>query len=400
MPATSRDVDHFDICIIGAGVVGLALARQLSLRFPDCSLVVLEQHALPGSETSSRNSEVIHAGLYYPPGSLKATSCLRGRDLLYRFCAEHQIPHQRCGKLIVGSHLEGPQLAAINKNLEACGAQALQYLDQQVLRRLEPELRAELALFSPNTGIIDSHAFMNALAAQAEANGAVIVCNTRFVHAEEHIDAGSGRLLLISYQQAKRGSAEISAHLLSSRGLINCAGLHATQVASKIDLEDSSKDLPPVTYIKGNYFSYSGRSPFKHLIYPVPDQQHRGLGIHATLDLHGCCRFGPDIEELDQQCFDPGSPDYCVADSRRQQFVEHIRNYFPDLRPERLQPDYSGIRTRAHAVGVFADFCLRQHTSSHCAVLHWIGIESPGLTASLALAEMTEETIRKLQIFP
>jgi L-2-hydroxyglutarate oxidase LhgO len=394
----NEQAEQFDVCIIGAGVVGLALARQLTLLFPDQQVVVLEQSTVPGSATSSRNSEVIHAGLYYQPGSLKATTCLRGRDLLYDYCNTFQIPYLRCGKLIVGNQQEAVRLEAINKNSEACSGQVLEYLEQTTLRRLEPELRADLALFSPNTGIIDSHAFMQSLSTQAQSRGALIVCNTRFIGAEESLVPGSSRMLMCQFQQLQRGTAQPTDHWLSCRVLINCAGLQAAEVARRIAFEDCYKNLPPVTYIKGNYFSYSGKAPFRHLVYPVPDQQHRGLGIHATLDLQGRCRFGPDIEELNQQHFDTASPDYSVSELRRQKFLEHIQAYFPAVDSLRLQPDYSGIRTRCITAGGYPDFKFAQQLSGECAVLSWLGIESPGLTASLALAEMTAESIRDLQI--
>lgn len=365
----------FDVCIIGAGVVGLSLARALSARWPRASILVLEQNADVGQETSSRNSEVIHAGLYYPSESLKARLCIRGNQLLYDYCGQHSIPHQRLGKLIVAQAGEEPALEKLHTSAQACGIESLSYLSGSQVSRLEPRLRAAAALWSPDTGIVDSHALMQRLQQEAESDGALIVPHSRFLRAncqgpgvfDIDVDAGS--------QSGGAGEP----FRLRSRILINCAGLSAQQVAGNIGGIDQSL-IPALHLVKGHYFALSGRSPFRHLIYPVPDASQRGLGIHATLDLAGQCRFGPDIEAI-------AAVDYRVDETRKSAFANAIRTYFPELDETRLHAAYAGIRPRLGSA--YADFMVQDEYVHGCpGLIQLFGIESPGLTASLALAEM------------
>lgn len=370
-PINAAARQPFDICIVGAGIVGLALARHLSAHWPKASVLVLEQNVGTGQETSSRNSEVIHAGLYYPPGSLKARLCIRGNALLYDFCTRHDIPHQRLGKLIVAQSGEEPALEQLLASAQACGIDSLTPLSRQDMARLEPQLQASAALWSPDTGIIDSHALMHRLQHEAELNGVLVATQSRLLRA---VCQGPG---VFDVDVEARG--EDTPFPLRSRMLINCAGLSASQVAAAIGGIDQSL-IPALHLVKGHYFALSGRSPFRHLIYPVPDTRHRGLGIHATLDMAGQCRFGPDIEPV-------STIDYSVDESRRTAFAEAIRSYYPALDETRLQAAYAGIRPRLGSA--YADFMIQDEYVHGCpGLIQLFGIESPGLTASLALAEL------------
>lgn len=370
-PINSAARQPFDICIVGAGIVGLALARHLSAHWPKASVLVLEQNAGAGQETSSRNSEVIHAGLYYPPGSLKARLCVRGNALLYDFCARHDIPHQRLGKMIVAQSGEESALAQLLASAQACGVESLTPLSRQDITSLEPHVHASAALWSPDTGIIDSHALMHRLQHEAELNGVLIATHSRLLRADCQ---GPG-----IFDVDVEAKGEDAPYRLRSRMLINCAGLSASQVAAAIGGIDQSL-IPALHLVKGHYFSLSGRSPFRHLIYPVPDTRHRGLGIHATLDMAGQCRFGPDIEPV-------STVDYSVDESRRATFAEAIRTYYPALDETRLQAAYAGIRPRLGSA--YADFMVQDEYVHGCpGLIQLFGIESPGLTASLALAEL------------
>jgi L-2-hydroxyglutarate oxidase LhgO len=371
--AVSRQA--FDVCIIGAGVVGLSLARALSARWPSASILVLEQNADVGQETSSRNSEVIHAGLYYPPESLKARLCIRGNQLLYDYCEQHRIPHQRLGKLIVAQAGEESALERLQTSAQGCGIDSLSYLSGPQISRLEPRLRAAAALWSPNTGIVDSHALMQQLRQEAESDGALIVPHSRFLRASCQ---GPG-VFDIDVDAGGQSGGDNEPFRLRSRILINCAGLCAQQVAGNIGGIDQTL-IPALHLVKGHYFALSGRSPFRHLIYPVPDPSQRGLGIHATLDLAGQCRFGPDIEVIT-------AVDYRVDETRRSAFADAIRTYFPELDETRLHAAYAGIRPRLGSA--YADFMVQDEYVHGCpGLIQLFGIESPGLTASLALAEL------------
>lgn len=385
-PSATQSRQTVDICIIGAGVIGLALARELSVRFPSRDILVLEQQSGVGQETSSRNSEVIHAGLYYPPGSNKARLCIRGQALLYDYCLQYNIPFRRIGKLIVAQAGETSQLQTIAERALACGVSNLRPMSAQEITQLEPAVRAESALWSPGTGIIDSHSYMSKLRQQTESAGNVVAIRSGFLQARACDGASSGFDVEVSVE------GDAATFGLHCRILINSAGLAACRVAAQID-GVSAKSIPEISMIKGNYFSLSGRSPFSHLIYPVPDPAHRGLGVHATLDLGGQCRFGPDIEPV-------STVDYQVNEARKPAFAEAIRRYYPALDESRLHPDYSGIRTRLVVSDIGqADFMIQNESEHGCpGLIQLFGMESPGLTASLAIAEEVSEQLQTLQL--
>jgi L-2-hydroxyglutarate oxidase LhgO len=360
----------FQYCIIGGGVIGLAIAYQLSQKSQD--VLLIERHSLFGSETSSRNSEVIHAGLYYPSNSLKEQLCLRGKALLYQFCQEFHIPYRTTGKLIVAQQANDPGLIRLEQKARSLNIPTERWSYSQ-LQQQEPNVRAAEALFSPSTGIIDSHSYMQTLMQQAQRQGALIMLNTEFRQAEKHQ----------SSWQIELNTPEGHYHVSTSK-LINSAGLQAQQVAAQCGVK--SIKIPALHPCRGHYFSYSGASPFKHLIYPLPEQNLAGLGIHATLDLGNQLKFGPDTQYLE-----PSTPlDYKVDECLKSKFVQAIRQYFPALQEERLHPDYAGIRPKLHQQHeTAADFLL--HPTADNTALHLFGIESPGLTASLAIAETVSE---------
>ena len=375
--------DSVDICIVGAGVIGLALARELVSAFPSRQIVVLEQHSHIGMETSSHNSEVIHAGIYYAPGSLKARCCVRGKELLYDYCNTLSIPYKRTGKLIVANRTEQSALEAILQRAHANGVNTLQFIEKDQIAAMEPNVHADIALWSPETGIIDSHDYMQHLLREAQSGGVVLACRTKLLQTQA-TDQDGFELRLQS------GAEELT---LRTRVLINCAGLHAVSVAGAIDGLDPAC-IPHIQFIKGSYMRLSGKSPFTHLIYPVPDPAYRGLGIHATLDLGGQCRFGPDIEAVN-------SLDLSVDPARIPLFEKEIRRYYPELDAQRLHTDYAGIRPRLITNnGEPADFLI-QNADKHRISGLWqlFGMESPGLTASLAVAELVASEIRGSAIF-
>jgi L-2-hydroxyglutarate oxidase LhgO len=375
--------DSVDICIVGAGVIGLALARELVSAFPSRQILVLEQHSHIGMETSSHNSEVIHAGIYYAPGSLKARCCVRGKELLYDYCNTLSIPYKRTGKLIVANRTEQSALEAILQRAQANGVNTLQFIEKDQIAAMEPNVHADIALWSPETGIIDSHDYMQHLLREAQSGGVVLACRTKLLQTQA-TDQDGFELRLQS------GAEELT---LRTRVLINCAGLHAVSVAGAIDGLDPAC-IPHIQFIKGSYMRLSGKSPFTHLIYPVPDPAYRGLGIHATLDLGGQCRFGPDIEAVN-------SLDLSVDPARIPLFEKEIRRYYPELDAQRLHTDYAGIRPRLITNnGEPADFLI-QNADKHRISGLWqlFGMESPGLTASLAVAELVASEIRGSAIF-
>ena len=364
-------MNDFDALVVGAGVIGLAVARALAAS--GRSVVVVEARAGVGEETSSRNSEVIHAGIYYPTGSLKARLCVRGRAALYDFCAARGVAHARCGKLIVAadeSECAGLEALA-RKGAQNC-VDDLRLLSAREANALEPELACVGALWSPSTGILDSHAFM--LALQGEAEAAVFAFRAPFVAARRE----RGRF------QVEIGGAEPTS--LGVGALINCAGLAATRVARAIEGLDAAA-IPETRYAKGHYFAISGRAPFRRLIYPAP--QAHGLGVHLTFDLAGQARFGPDVEWVE-------ALDYGVDASRAAGFAAAIRRYWPGLPDGALTPAYAGIRPKISGPSEpAADFRI-DGRSAHGVpgLVNLFGVESPGLTASLAIAE---EAIRRLE---
>lgn len=365
-PAVNPDMEEIDCVVIGAGVVGLAVARALALS--GFEVLILEAEEAFGTGISARNSEVIHAGIYYPAGSLKARLCVAGRQRLYAYCAERGIAHRRCGKLIVASD-EGQRrkLDEIASHARNNGVTELHLLSGDEARRIEPALECVAALHSPATGIVDSHALMLSLLGDAENAGAVLALNCPVVGGE----ITSGGIAL------ETGGAE-PMHLLAKQ-VFNCAGLGAQGVARSLrGLKTDS--VPPLSYAKGNYYALSGRAPFSHLVYPVPEAA--GLGVHLTLDLAGQARFGPDVEWVDEL-------DYRVDPRRADRFYASIRRYWPALPDGALMPAYAGIRPKPHRRGEAAcDFIVQdemQHGVKGLICLY--GIESPGLTASLAIAE-------------
>ena len=367
---TVRDLksrmDKVDCVVIGAGVIGLAVARRLARAGRE--VVVLEAAEAIGTVTSSRNSEVIHAGIYYKAGSLMARMCVAGRVALYQYCRDHGIPHRNCGKLIVATTpAETEKLQSIRAHAEANGVRDLQTLSGPEARALEPALNCDAALLSPSTGIVDSHAYMLALLGDAEAAGAVCAFHTPLLHAR----AMDGRIELDA-----GGDAPMS---LECRLLINAAGLGAPALARSIDGMPIGL-IPPAYLAKGNYFSCSARAPFSRLIYPVPEPG--GLGVHLTLDMAGQARFGPDVEWID-------TIDYAVDPARAERFYPAIRRYWPTLPDGALMPSYSGIRPKIVPPAVAGQDFLIQGPRDHGGegLINLFGIESPGLTSSLAIAD-------------
>jgi L-2-hydroxyglutarate oxidase LhgO len=365
-------MDRVAALVIGAGAVGLAVGRALAQAGHET--VVLEAEGFIGQGISSRNSEVVHAGLYYPPGSLKAGLCVRGKALLYGFCATHGVPHRACGKLVVATSED--QHAALQSLLGralANGAQA-ELWTAAAARALEPELRCTAALWSPSTGILDSHAYMLALQGDLERAGGVVALKSP-VRSWVTLPGGGARLLV----EAADGPFEIEAGWV-----VNAAGLGACPLTQTLAGLPPAHQKPP-RYAKGSYFTLAGRSPFQHLVYPAPVDAW--LGVHVTLDLGGQAKFGPDFEWLDTT--DPREIDYAVDPARAAAFEVAIRRYWPGLPDGALQPGYSGVRPKIHAPGEAApDFRIdgpAQHGLP--GIVNLLGIESPGLTASLAIAE-------------
>jgi L-2-hydroxyglutarate oxidase LhgO len=363
-------MDRVECVVIGAGVVGLAIARRLAQ--DGLEVLVLEATEGIGTVTSSRNSEVIHAGIYYPAGSLMARMCVAGKHALYDYCRDHGIPHRNCGKLIVATtEAETAKLESIKAHAEANGVCDMEILGGAAARALESALNCDAALLSPSTGIIDSHAFMLALRGDSEAAGAVYAFHAPLLRARV-IDGG--------FELDVGGEAPLT---LACRLLVNSAGLGATAVARSIDGMPVER-IPPAWLAKGNYFSCSARAPFSHLIYPVPEPG--GLGVHLTLDLAGQARFGPDVEWVDRI-------DYAVDPARAEKFYPAIRRYWPDLPDGALMPSYSGIRPKIVPPAVARQDFMIQGARDHGVegLINLFGIESPGLTSSLAIADYVGE---------
>jgi len=365
-------VERIDAVVIGAGVIGLAVGRALARE--GLETIILERADAFGTATSSRNSEVIHAGLYYPSGSLKARLCVAGRERLYAYCAERGIAHRRCGKLLVASgDAQRARLVQIHAQAQRNGVDDLQWLDAAQLYALEPHLRANAALRSPSTGIVDSHALMLALLGDFEAAGGALALRSPV----ETIDAGGA-----AHRLQVGGDVPMT---LEARIAVNAAGLWAPGLAQRT-AGLAPEHVPRARYAKGNYFSLAARVPFTQLIYPTPEAA--GLGVHLTLDLAGQARFGPDVQWIDPAT--PDAIDYRVDAGRAAAFEAAIRSYWPGLPEQALQPAYSGVRPKLEAAdgSMLVDFVV-QGPAEHGigGLLNLYGIESPGLTACLAIAD-------------
>lgn len=356
-------MEQVDAVVIGAGVVGLAVARALALQGRE--VLVLEAMEAIGTQTSSRNSEVIHAGIYYPRGSLKARLCVQGKQMLYDYCAERGIAHRRCGKFIVAtSQAQVAELQGIIAKAAANGVDDLVLLSRDEARAQEPALECVAAVHSPSTGIVDSHGLMLALQGDLENAGGMVAFNSPL--AGVRIRAQGIEL------QAEDGTQ------LRARAVVNAAGVHAPTLARRFDGLDASH-IPGEFYAKGNYFTLAGRSPFSRLIYPVPEAA--GLGVHLTVDLGGQAKFGPDVQWVN-------SPDDLVVDpARGEAFYAEVRKYWPALPDGALQAGYAGIRPKISAPGEAARDFLIQGPAAHglTGLVNLFGIESPGLTSSLAI---------------
>jgi L-2-hydroxyglutarate oxidase LhgO len=364
--------DEVEVVVIGAGVVGLAVARQLARCGRE--VIVVEAASAVGTEISSRNSEVVHAGIYYPAGSRKAELCVRGRHRLYAYCDERGIPHRRCGKLIVATDdAQVPVLSDLAGKARVNGVDDMQFLGKAEAHLLEPEVHSVAALYSPSSGIVDTHAFMLALRGEAEDNGAMFAFNTPLAGGEV---ANDGIALDFG------GNEPMT---LKARFVVNAAGLSAPSVAGSISGVPSDS-IPTPRFAKGNYFKLEGRAPFSRLVYPVPEPG--GLGVHATLDMAGQVRFGPDVEWIE-------SVDYAVNAERSRHFYARIRQYWPGLRDGALSPDYCGVRPKIEIDGAIQNDFVISGPAEHgvAGLVNLYGIESPGLTASLALAELVDELV-------
>lgn len=350
-------MDKVECIVVGAGVIGLACARALAEAGRE--VIVVERNDLIGAETSSRNSEVVHAGIYYPSGSLKAKLCVAGKHKLYDYCDRRSIPHRRCGKIIVATgSAQIEVLEGYQRQAESNGV-ALSWMDEDAVHALEPQVSAVAGLLSETTGIVDSHALMLSFQGDLEAAGGMIAFNAEV----RRLQAGAGIIVATD------------SLTLKCDWLINCGGLQAPDLARQL-----VADAPQAYYARGHYFAYGGKPPFSHLVYPVAEPG--GLGVHVTLDMAGQVKFGPDVVWLDDL-------DYSFDESRKPAFVEAIRHYYPAVDPERLHPSYTGIRPKISGPGApAADFRI-DDAGVHgvTGLINLLGIESPGLTASLAIAE-------------
>jgi len=363
-------MEDVDCVVIGAGVVGIATAGALAQAGRD--VIVLDAFAGIGTEISSRNSEVIHAGIYYPRDSLMARLCVQGRRMLYAFCREHGVPFNNCGKFIIAtSEEENDKLLGIKARAEANGVEGMRLLPAAEAMAMEPNLRCTAALLSATTGVVDSHAYMLALEGEAEHAGAVFVF---------HSPVTGGRVTDSGIEITVGGAEPIG---LRCRLLVNSAGLHAPAVAHSLE-GMPPRFIPPIYYAKGNYFTLAGRSPFSRLIYPVPEPG--GLGVHLTIDLGGQARFGPDVEWIDHI-------DYSVNPHRADGFYAAVRHYWPGLKDNTLLPGYAGIRPKIVPKGAPEQDFVVQGPQTHGipGLVNLFGIESPGLTSAIALGATVRE---------
>ncbi len=364
-------MDEVKITIIGAGVVGLAIAAELSREYND--IVVLERHDKFGQETSSRNSEVIHSGIYYPPNSLKATLCVKGAQLLYKYCEKYSIPHSKLGKLIVATNeSELTDLQELYDTGILNGVEGLALIEKNEINEMDPNVNAIAALYSPNTGIIDSHSLMSRLYRFANASGVLFSFNTEVNLIEKQENA---YVIGIKNDDYKFISSVV----------INSAGLSADYVAGLAGIDIDRADYR-LSYYKGSYFSYARKSPIKMLVYPVPHKDLTGLGIHATLDLGGRLRFGPDSEHVD-------FIDYKVDSNKIGIFYESVKKIIKGVDKEAFVPEMSGIRPKIRGEGI-KDFVIKDEIDRGMGgFINLIGIESPGLTASLSVAKYVKNIL-------
>ena len=364
-------MEKIECVVIGAGVVGLAVARALALQGRE--VMVLEAADAIGTGTSSRNSEVIHAGIYYPQGSLKALLCVQGRAMLYDYCAARGVGHSRCGKLLVATSDEQvAQLHGIIKKAAANGVHDLVLVSREQAQAMEPALQCVAAVHSPGTGIVDSHALMLAYQGDIENAGGLVVLNSPLAHAH----CAPGAITLV----AKDGTE------LQARWVVNSAGLQAQALARRF-AGLPAQAVPPSYYAKGNYFTLAGRSPFSRLIYPVPEAA--GLGVHLTIDLGGQAKFGPDVQWVES------ADDLVVDPARGDAFYAEVRKYWPDLKDGALLPGYAGMRPKIQSPDEPAKDFLIQGPAAHgvAGLVNLFGIESPGLTSSLAIGELVSRML-------
>jgi L-2-hydroxyglutarate oxidase LhgO len=364
-------MEKVNIIVIGAGAVGLSIAAELSRTQKD--IIVVERNPSFGQETSSRNSEVIHAGIYYPKDSLKLKTCLEGKALLYEFCARNNIPHKRLGKLIIAiDKNEVKDLEKLFQRGRDNGVDDLALIPRSRIGAMEPDINAESAIYSPSTGIFDTHSFMKSLISIFEKNGGQVACNTEVTGITR---MGKGYEVTVT-------DSRNDAFTLKSNVVINCAGLDSEKIASFVGLKNTEYRLK---YCKGDYFrlSHSKEVNIKHLIYPVPKEDRGGLGIHLTLDLAGSIRLGPDDEYVEKI-------DYKIDPFKAKLFYESVKNFLPFVKLENITPDTSGVRPKLHGKGEsFRDFIIRhEDESGFPGFINLIGVESPGLTASLSIARM------------
>ena len=365
-------MEHVEAVVIGAGVVGLAVARALAVG--GIETIVIEAADMIGTGTSSRNSEVIHAGIYYPTGSLKARSCVAGKAMLYAYADAKGVPYRRCGKLIVAtSEAQNKTLEQIKTKAAANGVDDLTWLSPDEVRALEPEVACTAALLSPSTGIIDSHSLMLAYQGDAEDHGAMIAFNAPL---------NQGRIGEAGFTLEIGGDEPMT---LCCRHLINAAGLFAPEIARKLDGLDRTL-VPKGHFAKGNYYTLVGARPFNRLVYPVPEEG--GLGVHVTIDLGGQVKFGPDVEWIDEINYD-------VDPRRADVFYDVIRRYYPGLKDGAIEPGYAGVRPKLSGKGEPAADFVVQGAADHGVpgLVNLLGIESPGLTASMAIADQVLEEI-------
>lgn len=372
-------MEEIPIVVIGAGAVGLAVANELSKACPD--IFVLERHDSFGRETSSRNSEVIHAGIYYPPGTVKARTCVEGKELLYDFCRSHGIAHKRVGKLIVAiKEDELPELERLLENGRANGVKDLTLLKESEISRREPHIKALSAIYSPSTGVFDTHAYMAALAKDLISRGGGIAYNTDLLAIER-----SGEGFAVTVKDARGEKAVYLARIV-----VNCAGLESDKVAYMAGIKDPSYKIK---FSKGDYFrAHNGKARYLNgLVYPVPGHKSSGLGIHATLDIAGGLKLGPDDAYVNKI-------DYTVDAGKRPAFYKSVMDFLPFIEEQDLEPDTCGIRPKLQGEGEgFRDFIISEESRRGLpGIVNLIGIESPGLTASLSIARLVRDAVKTM----